>query len=291
MTVEEAKRELCLWAEQQLGYHEGDGNNNKYADTPGLAEMYGWTPQNQPWCDVFVDSGFIGCFGLLAACAMTYQPLGNGSALCRQSAQYYKDAGAFYHTPELGDQIFFYSAGDINHTGIVVGVATGSVTTIEGNSSDMVAERVYSVSDSKIAGYGRPNWSVVEGAGIDAQTTDHIADDGKKVDEQRTYTLKLLYLQVGSYGDAVWVLQMLLQAHNISCGQYGADKDFGADTELAVRQFQRKHGLRADGVVGPETGAVLFGGEVYMPDETEPKADSFWNSILNKIRERRSACS
>lgn len=285
LTAEAAKNKLRLWAEEQLGYHEGDGNSNKYADTPGLAEMYGWNPQNQPWCDVFVDAGFITCFGLENACEMTYQPMGAGSALCKQSAQYYKDAGAFHQRPEVGDQVFFYASGDINHTGIVVRVVGGSIVTVEGNSSDQVAERCYSVSDSKIAGYGRPNWAAVEGKDIDAPTTDHIADAGKKEDERRTYTLTMPYLQCGSYGEAVWAVQTLLQAHNISCGSYGADKDFGADTEKAVREYQRKHGLRADGVVGPDTGAALFGGDVYVPEEkTEPKADSFWNNLLTKIR-------
>ena len=170
------------------------------------------------------------------------------------------------------NQVFFYSAGDINHTGIVVSVEGGSVHTVEGNSTDKVAERVYSVNDSKIAGYGRPLWVTVEGEDISAP-----AEDGKKADEQRTYTLTMPYLQVGSFGDAVWTVQTLLQAHNISCGSYGADRDFGADTEQAVREFQRKHGLRADGVVGPETGAALFGGKVNTEEvKDEPKEVCFF---------------
>jgi hypothetical protein len=55
--------------------------------------------------------------------------------------------------------VFFFASGDINHTGIVVRVVGGSIVTVEGNSSDQVAERCYSTGDSKIAGYGRPNWS------------------------------------------------------------------------------------------------------------------------------------
>lgn len=289
MSIEAAKNKLCLWAESQLGYREGENNNNRYADTPGLSAMYGWKPQNQPWCDVFVDSGFIECFGLAAACAMTYQPMGAGSALCKQSAQYYKDHGAFYQRPEIGDQVFFYASGDINHTGIVIRVVGGSIITVEGNSSDMVAERCYSVSDSKIAGYGRPDWSVVEGKDIDVPATDHIADVGKKEDEPRHYELRFPYLSKGDTGDAVRVIQTLLQARNIYCGSWGADGDFGAGTEKGVRDFQRRAGLTPDGIVGPKTGAVLFGAEVYKPPVTtaekeEPKADSFWNNLLTKIK-------
>lgn len=287
MTAEEAKRKLCLWAEQQLGYHEGEGNNNKYAESKDLQAMYGWKPQNQPWCDVFVDSGFIDCFGLSNACAMTYQPLGAGSALCRQSAQYYKDAGAWATSPEIGDQIFFYSSGDINHTGIVVSVDGGSVHTVEGNVSDMVAERCYSVGDSKIAGYGRPNWSAVEGKDVPTPTNEPIANDTPEKAETRHYELRFPYLQNGDTGDAVWVVQTLLQARNIYCGPWGADGDFGNGTEKAVKDFQRRHNLTIDGVVGPETGAALFGGEVYTPKE-EPQRESVLQSVLTKIRERRA---
>ena len=285
MTAEEAKRKLCLWAEEQIDYHEGDSNSNKYADTPGLAEMYGWNPQGQPWCDVFVDSGFIECFGVVAACAMTYQPMGAGSALCKQSAQYYKDAGAWSNRPEVGDQVFFYASGDINHTGIVVRVVGGSIITVEGNSSDQVSERCYSAGDSKIAGYGRPDWAAVEGKDINAPTTDHIADAGKKEDEPRFYALRLPYLSRGSFGELVAAVQTLLILEGYQCGPDGADGDFGLNTEKAVREFQEQLGLTADGIVGPETGAALFDTEVYTPEEkTEPKADSFWNNLLTKIR-------
>jgi len=286
MTAEDAKRKLCLWAEEQLGYHEGDGNSNKYADTPGLAEMYGWNPQNQPWCDVFVDAGFITCFGVENACKMTYQPMGAGSALCKQSAQYYKDNGAFYQRPEVGDQVFFYASGDINHTGIVIRVVGGSVVTVEGNSSDQVAERCYSTGDSKIAGYGRPNWAAAEGKPIDAPPEEPAVDDAPEKAEPRHYELRFPYLSKGDTGDAVWVVQTLLQARNIYCGPYGADREFGPGTEKAVKDFQRRYNLTPDGIAGPETGAALFGGEVYTPEEvkTAPEADSFWNNLLTKIK-------
>lgn len=285
MTAEEAKHKLCLWAESQLGYREGTNNWQKYAENTDLQAMYGWSPQNQPWCDVFVDSGFISCFGLAAACAMTYQPMGAGSALCRQSAQYYKDADAWTMRPEIGDQIFFYSSGDINHTGIVVGVETGSVTTIEGNSSDMVAKRIYSVSDSKIAGYGRPDWTVVD---KDINATINTATDndvGSKPDETRSYVIEFPYLQRGSVGEAVTAVQIALMGRGFGIGPDGADGDFGGNTESAVKRFQAASGLSADGIVGPYTGAALFGGEyTFSVSETEPKADSFWNNLLAKIK-------
>lgn len=100
--------------------------------------------------------------------AMTYQIVGRGSALCKTSAAYYKNNGAYYNYPEVGDQIFFYYGGDINHTGIVESVVGSgeswtSLTTIEGNSNDQVCRNTYQKGNSIIAGFGRPKWSIVTG--------------------------------------------------------------------------------------------------------------------------------
>ena len=289
MTIEQAKYKLLSYAMDQLGYRESGDNWNKYAAMPEMTELLGWDAQNQPWCNIFVNACFISCFGLEIGAAMLYQPIGSGSALCRASADFFKTAGAWIdrgRTPDPGDVIFFYRSGEINHMGIVSRVAGGSVITIEGNSGDSVAERCYSVGDGGIAGYGRPDWTAVEGKDNDVPPKEPAADDTEKA-EPRHYELRFPYLSKGSTGDAVWALQTLLQAHNISCGPYGADRDFGTDTELAVRIYQRNHGLQADGIVGPETGAALFGGEVYTPEEAakeEPEASSFWNSLIAKIR-------
>lgn len=273
MTEEQAVQKLCAWAQEQIGYHEGDGNRNKYADNPDLQKMYGWYPQNQPWCDVFVDVGFIECFGLDAACAMTYQPLGAGSALCKQSAQYYKDHGAFFRTPEVGDQVFFYVSGDINHTGIVVRVYGGSVVCVEGNSSDQVAERVYSIGDnSRIAGYGRPDWAAA--GDVDGDTNVPVNDvPDKEEPKKRFYELRFPYLQNGDTGASVIAVQRQLFARGYAIGPAGCDGEFGTDTEAAVRSFQQNNGVAPDGKVGPETGAALFGGETVGPETTEEKTE------------------
>ena len=304
MTENEAKLKLCAWAESQVGTREGGDNWNEYANNPDLQRMYGWCPQNQPWCDVFVDVGFIECFGLENACAMTYQPMGAGSALCRQSAQYYKDHGAFSQRPEIGDQVFFYVSGDINHTGIVVSVDGGSVTTVEGNSSDMVARRVYSVGDTgRIAGYGRPNWSVVADNGFADDTVP--TNTPESTEEARYYELRFPYLRRGSEGRSVAAAQLQLSAQGYDIGPDGADGDFGGNTERALQEFQADAGLKVDGVVGPDTGAVLYGAEVVnavpvakqetvgeepseAPNEPTDSAEPkwFWDGLISKLRKK-----
>ncbi len=60
--------------------------------------------------------------------------------------------------------------------------------------------------------------------------------------------------RIGSRGPEVSRMQQSLQQH----GQHlSVDGRYGRETGDAVRTFQRSHHLRADGVVGPRTAAVL----------------------------------
>lgn len=171
MTRNEAISKLLTWANAQIGTTESGDNWNKYAQN--MSAAYGWNVQNQPWCDVFVDAGFVECFGIENAAKMTYQPIGGFSAACRYSAAYFAAQGALVQTPEPGDQIFFRdSDGVINHTGIVVSANGGIVRTVEGNSGDAVRSNAYGIGAPTIAGYGRPNWSVVAGSDNNVPATD-----------------------------------------------------------------------------------------------------------------------
>ena len=62
---------------------------------------------------------------------------------------------------EPGDLIVFdwQTDGDPDHIGVVLYVSGGTIYTIEGNSSDSVCIRAYSVDDSRIYGYGSLNWA------------------------------------------------------------------------------------------------------------------------------------
>ena len=61
----------------------------------------------------------------------------------------------------------------------------------------------------------------------------------------------------GCEGTDVKELQSDLIRLGYDCGRWGADGDFGDATELAVKAFQRDHGLTADGECGPRTCAAL----------------------------------
>lgn len=61
----------------------------------------------------------------------------------------------------------------------------------------------------------------------------------------------------GDEGDGVKAIQSKLIAQGFDVGLDGADGDFGALTESAVRQFQRVNNLPMNGIVDPATYAKL----------------------------------
>ena len=248
MTKTEAKTRLVDWCKSQIGYHEGYDGTNKYgADGDWDTRLYGFESSNVAWCDVFVDYAFIHVFGYDEGTTMTYQNP-SGYAACSLSAQAYKDHGAFFSDPEVGDQIFFIYGGGINHTGIVISVEGDTVVCVEGNYSDSVALTEYRWKGMRefIAGFGRPNWAVVaEPETID--TDEPLVDDGDEMpqfdivhpEHRRTF----MHIQ---YGDGVgnpkpqikaW--QNLLLCWGIDIGESGADGEYGDETEKATKAWQR----------------------------------------------------
>lgn len=180
MTKKEAIEKVVTTAEKELGYHEkkskkdldsktanaGSANYTKYAEWfDTKAEDFYNTKKNPcSWCDIFVDWVFCACFTEAKAREMLYQPKMSLGAGCKYSAGYYRAKKAFYTAPEVGDQIFFGKLGAETHTGLVVKVTDSMVYTIEGNSANEVRKKSYKKSNSKISGYGRPDWAVVTGA-------------------------------------------------------------------------------------------------------------------------------
>jgi hypothetical protein len=69
-------------------------------------------------------------------------------------------------------------------------------------------------------------------------------------------------LRRGSKGEYVTLAQTELINKGYYCGFFGADGEFGAATEKAVRAFQKDYGLVIDGIIGEKTWAAL--------DQTEP---------------------
>ena len=164
-------------AENQVGYLEKKSNKDLDSKTANAGynnyTKYGRDMHNiypsvmdfpAAWCDAFVDWCFYKAYGITNAKALLG---GNFNDYTVASAQLYKNKKAWYTSnPKVGDQIFFKdSSGKICHTGLVYKVDGSYVYTIEGNTSSNegvvangggVFRKKYSLSYSRIAGYGRP---------------------------------------------------------------------------------------------------------------------------------------
>lgn len=254
MTILEAKQKLVNWCCSQVGYHENWDGSNKYgADGDWDLKLYGFEASNVAWCDVFVDYAFIHNFGYELGTRMTFQQNG-GSALCRASADLYKRNGHWFAEPEVGDQIFFYYGGEINHTGVVVSVDGEQISCVEGNYSDGVGRTYYKWRISnQIAGYGRPDWGAVT---LDDGSEDEPIDEPDEPEVPDDSEREYLTLRRGDGIDnpqpSVKAWQALLQCWKISVGTAGADGEFGKNTHDATIEFQRRLGLNQTGVVGEE---------------------------------------
>lgn len=124
--------------------------------------------QAQPWCAMFVSEIFVQVFGLEKAKDLLGGELYH---YCPTGVNQFEKKGRFYQNPEVGDVIFFHNGTRAYHTGIVSEITNTHVKTIEGNTSGAsgvvengggVCTKSYLLSEGKIQGYGRPDYSTVD---------------------------------------------------------------------------------------------------------------------------------
>ena len=77
------------------------------------------------------------------------------------------------------------------------------------------------------------------------------------VDGERS-NVKIRVLSKGAKGRDVFLLQCALLDMKISVGAYGADGDFGGDTEAGVKEFQSLNGLSQTGICTGEVWQKIF---------------------------------
>ena len=190
------------------------------------------------------------------------------------------------------------NTGFSDHVGIVAKVDGNTLTIIEGNVDNKVGYRTIANNARYIRGYGKPDYaskaSGMDKPVENKKTVEEIAREvingkwGNGAERKRrlmsagySFTevqdavnailsgstavvkeseceVKLPVLKNGSTGNSVKALQLLLIGNGCSCGDHGADGDFGSDTEAAVKNFQGNKGLTIDGKAGPETWSALL---------------------------------
>ena len=271
MTIDEAKQKLVAWCNSQVGTREGPNNWNPFAEKLDKIDNLTWGPkQNQPWCGEFVLCAFVECFGVDLALELQCSSRPTSIPLCSAGANNFKQAGRWFVNPQVGDVVFFLVNGAINHTGIVTSVGMGAITTVEGNSGDMVARNTVPLNSPRIAGFGRPRWEAVQRAEKPAEAVEAplspaagsgrtALPGGASQDTSSAFAVNLRTLRRGDVSEIVRAAQMLLIGRGWRCGPWGADGEFGPDTEDGVKRYQRSRELAVDGVIGPETWRALLG--------------------------------
>lgn len=177
-----AKKAVDL-ALAEVGY-QGDGKYCKYSEELDAVKYFNY-PKNgaADWCSIFVNWCIYKATiwpdeDVYTAHYMMYEPdTDNAAAGCTQAAQYFKNHDAWYTNPkdfERGDQIFFWKSNKaIYHTGIITGWNENGLEVVEGNTNGgMVAKKVYSYDDEKIAGVGRPRYDGWEIEGSNGNETE-----------------------------------------------------------------------------------------------------------------------
>lgn len=287
-------------AKAEIGYHEkasakdldsktgnsGANNFTKYARDLDKISYFNGRKQGFDWCAVWFDAMQVYTLGDGASArSALYQPNPkyNCGAGCTQQAQYYREANAFYTSPQAGDQIFYGVAGDEAHTGLVVEVTGDEVVTIEGNVRNQVMLLRRKIADKNIVGYGRPRYQKDDPCAIHVvvagDTLDKIAEDygttAEKIAEQNDiinpnmirvgevlvfkkstekWTTDDVFCRFGDSGTAVKMLQALLIHRGLDLVYDGY---YGAETRSAVMIWQRAAGITVDGIVGDETLRTL----------------------------------
>lgn len=146
--------EILLVAKAQIGNEGGD----KFWKWYGFDEHVAWCACYVSWCAN--ECGYIekGIFPKFCGC-------GEGIKWFKEKNQWH-DRGESYY-PIIGDIIFFdwydengNQDGVSDHVGIVTrtDITNRNIYTIEGNTSNKCAERMYSFDDAQVMGYGSPKY-------------------------------------------------------------------------------------------------------------------------------------
>ena len=172
-----AREKIVAYAISQIGTAEDPlgSNKQKYGALIDSTDWYLYKDGNKTWrhlvngydwCTQFVDASFITTFTIDKARKMLFRPTYNNyGAVVKYAFNYFKNAGKGFkkeeYSPKAGDVIYFQNSAGLSHTGIVIDVSSGNVTTVEGNSgknSYYVAKHTYNKSSSYIYGYGVPDY-------------------------------------------------------------------------------------------------------------------------------------
>ena len=219
--------QTIAYAKSQIGETDG-GKYFKIAF--GYRSLADWCAA---WCSAVKVQGELDC---------PYFP--NGFAFDKRDLKVIGDRWVEPRDLQPGDFIGFdwdgggQYGGD--HVGLVVErVAAGDYWTVEGNCGAQVKLKHRTIENTRSA----------KGIGI-------IGGIRPKYAPEKVELKSLPLLKKGDKGDAVIVLQLLLQMRGVV--KFGKiDGIFGDKTEKSVKEFQQLRGIYPDGMVGAKTWPAL----------------------------------
>lgn len=159
----------------EVGYREQGSNRTKYGAWFGM--------NGAAWCHMFVS--------WCAHEAGVKTSIVPKTASTTAGMNWFKQKGLFKYrgkyTPKRGDLVYFKTGR--SHVGLVVKVTGNTLHTVEGNSSDKVCTRTYSLSNGTITGYGTPKY---ENLNVDGSSSKSGSTTGKTSKNELAYLKKVL---------------------------------------------------------------------------------------------------
>ena len=251
MTEDKLRKKVVDTAVSWLGKNENDGSfksiidrYNRYTPLPqGYKVKY-----TDEWCATFVSAVFMEC---------DLSKIGLPECSCNRMVELYKKAGRWEESdgykPKPGDIVMYdwqdSGSGDNtgwpDHVGLVVDVDGNVIKVIEGNKNRAVAYRHIVVNGKTIRGYCLPDYGSV------SDVSESSVTGGMK-----SVAITVPVLSKGAEGASARSLQQLLTAKGYST--LGIDGVFGANTDKALRKYQKAKGLTVDGVCGEKTWSTLL---------------------------------
>lgn len=257
--MEDLREKFIAQARAWIGRKEADESHrviiDAYNDIRPLPRGYRMS-YTDPWCAAFVSAvGFV--------CGM--QDIIFPECACGPMIELYKRRGEYHSNADYGvkkGDIIFYDwdrNGSSDHVGIVEAVNGTTYTVIEGNMSDAVGRRTIPKGWLYIIGFAAPAFdSKDEVDPVEPGEQEEEKDeDGREI---VTAAVPLPVLARGDINISVLAMQAVLIARGFGCGPDGADGNYGANTESAVKRFQRHVQISDDGICGPDTWRKLIGG-------------------------------
>lgn len=204
----------------------------------------------QPWCAMFASF-------ILYTCGMRFSgaSTAKGWSYCPSIADWAQKKGLLSSTPVVGALVLFHNGSRFHHVEIVTKVgAKGAFTSIGGNTGPANLSNGGEVLEHPHGYDAGTRFVHLPYAAVKATVkVTHPAP--VKTTKKSTWTHNYALVSPMAKAPDIARASAALKKAGFDCG-LPADV-FGQQMDKAVRGFQRKVGLKSDGVLGPVTAAHL----------------------------------